>query len=600
MSIVLSFVLIAMALSAFGWGFGLSTILKLRFQDRLEQVCTSTFLGTAVLASIVPLLGALGGLRRWPLAAILVAGVGLVFALSGRLIPRAPRTLMAPSEKAIVLALFVCAAGAFVGALAPIGFIDALTYHVFEAREYVRAGHLIDLPNIWQSYQPISVEMLYAWGIALVDDRMAPLVDWGLGALTLAATYLLARRRTNRLGGLIAAATFYCTAMTAWESTSCFVELGVALGLTASLFALLKWNDTDETAWLSVAGVMAGFAASCKLTAVQVPVFLGIVIVYLSARHTRGVQRTARALAIFGGLALAIVGPWYLRSFLLTGNPVYPFLPSVFGPNSTNGDVKQILDSYGSGKSPLNLLLSPWYLISQGGRTENGQFLNPLPFLLAPVILWRCRRSWEFRSVLAVCLLWFVVWLKTAQIARYLLPIQPLAAVLVADAVTFLLLEGGVRRSIGTIAAVLFIGFSALGGVLYDSQFFPVVFGRESRDAYLARTSWYYPLYQQLNAELPKGSRVLTDDAPTYYLDVPHTRLRNAEFAKGAAYVRDLIVKGHYTHVVVHNNPAVDAVMGALFPVAKRDWRRSYDLLVSRTFGGAVNVTATLYSVSLD
>lgn len=603
MTLVLASLVVAIACSAFGWGLTIVTPLRLRFEDRLEQLTVTSALGTTVLSFAVFLLSLIGALGRPYLFALVAVGIGIALLGLRRnaVLPRGaspfPRTL---ARNLLMAGLGICVVANFAGALAPISFIDALTYHVYEAREYLRAGRLIELKHTWQSYQPISVEMLYTLAMGLLDDRLIPLVDWALGILTLFATLTLGRRFAGPLGGLIAAATFYCTAMVAWESTSCFIELGIAAGGTIALHAILRWTDTDDWSWLVVAGLAAGFAATCKLTAAQLPVYLALALFYLSLVAHRGWGKSLKAVAAFGAIVLAMVVPWYVRSYVLTGNPVYPFLPSVFGANPSNHEIQQILASYGKGRSTLDLVLSPWFLVSQGGLSENGQFLNPLPFLFAPIIFLRARQSREARAVLGVGLLWFCLWLKTAQIARYLIPIQPFAAVLVGDATVFLLASNLLRRRLAISCCIVFIGFSGLTAVLYDSQFVRVVLGFESREAYLARTSWFFDLYQDVAREL-RGVKpapyLLTDEGPTYYLDLPHNRLRNADFANGPEGVWAIIQAGRYTHVLVHNNRDIDAVLRRLSPRVVLLWKRQYDLPVSRTFGGTLPAAATLWRV---
>lgn len=588
----------ALAASACGWGLGVTLLLKVSWQDRLEQLCVSTGLGTLLLAFSMFALSLAGHLQR-PLLVVLIAGGVVVLALRLRsVVPRGESSPRAWPARLLVFALGACAIANFVGALAPISFIDAMLYHVYEAREFLRAGRLIELRHTWQSYQPISVEMLYTLGLGLLDDRMPPLIDWGLGVLALFSALLLGRRIAGPLGGLIGAATFYCTAMVAWESTSCFVELGIAVGATLATFALLRWNETEERPWLIVAGLMAGFAATCKLTAAQLPVYLTLVLLHLSVVRRRSLRRSLAAAAIFAGISLSLVAPWYLRSYLLTGNPIYPFLPSVFGANPTAHEIQQILAFYGSGKTPLDLLLAPWHLVSRGSLSENGQFLNPLPFLFAPIILWRARKEGPLRSLLIVCVLWFLLWLKTAQIARYLVPVQAIACALVGDAAVFMLSSSALRRRIAAFSCAVFIGFSALTAGFYDSQFLRVVFGVESREAYLARTSWYYTLYQELGRELPRDAYLLTDESPTYYLPLRHDRLRSVDFLGGADHLRALIREHPYTHILVHNGAEIDEVLLGLKPMVERLWRRHYQLVSSRSFGGTIPTSATLYRIA--
>jgi len=276
---------------------------------------------------------------------------------------------------------------------------------------------------------------------------------------------------------------------------------------------------------------------------ILVPIAVAVLLSFVLSPLVRAFQRmkVPRSIAVLSAVSLALVAPWYLRAWLWTGNPVYPFLPSLFGANNTNGEVQQILAIYGSGRGPGDLLMAPWRLVSHGDRFESGESLNPLPFLLAPVILWRARRPGERQGLLLVAACWFVAWLNTAQIARYLVPIQPIAAALVADALVVLLGSTAFRRRLAVAACVLFAAFGTLATLLYDAQFVPVVMGRETEQAYLGRTSWFYVVHQDLGRELPPGSRVLASEGPTYYLDVPHDRMRRAEFLSGPEHVLQVL-----------------------------------------------------------
>jgi len=603
MSMILAIVIGALGFSAVGWGLTILHALKLKCPERLERITVAAALGTGWLSFSVFVMAATGVLHRPILVILVLIGVGLGgwrFRLSSTptqivLGNSTPRNLL-------VGALVICVVANFIGGLAPISFIDALMYHVFEAREYLRAGRLIELKHTWQSYQPISVEMLYTLALGIFDDRLVPLVDWALGVLALFATLALGRRLAGPQVGLLAAAAFYCTAMVAWESTSCFIELGIAAGGAISLLALLRWNDTDEWAWLVVAGLAAGFAAGCKLTAAQMPLYLSLAILYLSRDSGHSLRRTLISAAAFASISLALVLPWYIRSYLLTGNPFYPFLPSIFGANPSIADIQVILGSYGMGKSTWDLLLSPWLLVSEGARSENGQFLNPLPFLLAPVIVWRAYQERERRTILGFCVLWFLFWLKTAQVARYLVPIQPFATVLAADAAMFLASSSRLRRRLSITCCALFVGFSTLTVVLYNAHFLRVVVGLETREAYLTRTSWFYELYRDVDHELENypttRAYVLTDEGPTYYLQTAHNRLRNTDFAQPPADLWAAIVTGQYTHVLIHNNPASDAALARLAPRLIRVWKKHYELPVSRSFGGTTPAFSTFWKVN--
>jgi len=69
-----------------------------------------------------------------------------------------------------------------------------------------------------------------------------------------------------------------------------------------------------------------------------------------------------------------------------------------------------------------------------------------------------------------------------------------------------------------------------LSTLLTLKTFAPVVFHRESADAYLARMSSYYTLYKTVEKDVPPDALILTNQGPTYYLDRPHVRVSDALF----------------------------------------------------------------------
>jgi hypothetical protein len=282
--------LLLIVAAAHGYGHAAARALQLQLATRLERVTISIGLGTGGLIVINFLLGLTHLMGR--VSALLMILPAAAFGVS-RLVATA-REASAPAAEprwlrvCLLLALAVCAAANLLGTLAPPSFIDALVYHLFIARTYVRAGGIIQLPSIWQSYQPLGVEMLFSLGFALHGAVLAALAHTGLGLLVACTTALLGRRVAGPLGGTWAAAIFYCTAMVAWESTSCFVELGITAFSTLGFYALLRWSDDENPRWLIVAAFFMGAAGICKLTAIQFSIVAAGLVAWVSWRRGQG------------------------------------------------------------------------------------------------------------------------------------------------------------------------------------------------------------------------------------------------------------------------------------------------------------------------
>jgi 4-amino-4-deoxy-L-arabinose transferase-like glycosyltransferase len=596
--------LTAIAAAAFGYGALVARALKLELPTRLDRAVVSMALGAGALVVLMFALGLLHLFRRGlfmisVVPAAVFGAASFVRALRDAA-PRADGRTLGRAGGAVLAALLASVAANFFGTLAPVSFIDALFYHLFIARTYAEAGRIVEIPAIWQSYQPMGIEMLYTLAHGVRGPIVAALIHAALGVLAAGGAALIGRRLAGRMGGLLAAAIFYCTAMTAWESTSCFIELGTAAFSTVGVYALLRFGDDDrQLRWLVAAALLLGCAGICKLTAAQMPVIAAPLVAWISWRQRRSWAVVAGRVALFGGIALAFSVPWYVHSYLWSGNPVYPFATRLFGDNSDYAQVWSILDHYGPGRTPKDLLLAPWRLLAAGDLFENGQFLSPLPVVLAPVIARRlCLKGSRDRRMLAVlAVLAFLIWLSSAHIARYLVPMQPLAAVLAADALVGLAGAGRWRLRLAVATAALFIGFGTASTLAFQKKFALVVLGRVTPDAYLARNSWFYAAYRMVVASVPANGKVLTNMGPTYYLDRPHVRIRDDEFQVGADRLAQVLADGHFTHVFVHGNLGLEPVVAALGPRVRLLWRRDFEMAVSRTFGGTTGYPAALYEV---
>ena len=599
---------VAICAAALGYGLTLCRWLRVGFKSALEQIVLCLTLGLGLLSLFVLTVGLSGVLVPAVLMGLVALGVLLV-AVQGTRIVRSGQSKATLYLRALAGSLprwfqwgllsgfVVCTVANVVGALAPPSFIDALYYHLLGPKLHAAAGAVVEIPWLWQTYQPVAVEMLYTLGIALDGPGLACLLHTALGLSAAGGAALLAQHVAGPRGGWIAAVLAYGTAMIAWESTSGFVELGVAAFGTLCVYSLLRWRVGGERGWLVLAALMGGFAASCKLPGVLIPLLGGVALVYLGLSANHGFRRTALSLIGFGALSLVVVSPWYLRAYAWTGNPVYPFMPSVFGPNAEYGDLWVNLGQYGTGRSLLDLMLAPWRLVTSGDLFERSQFLSPVPLFLAPVIAWRALRQPEIRLLVIFAGLYFLAWFSSAHVARYLVPLAPILAALCADAL--LALWDTRSRLFRWGAALAFFPALMMGiasTLAYNAPLAKVVVGLESETAYLTRTAWHYELYRRLTAELPPDVRILTSLGGTYYLDRPHVGVKSRAFRQGPVRLAARIQDGGYTHVLVQAGDEEAAVRECGAQVALV-WHHDGVLIQSRSFGGGIPHRVALFRV---
>lgn len=489
----------------------------------------------------------------WAVAGAMAAagvGISLRIAKGVRVVEVAQPALVGALSWMAPVSLVVLGLMALVGALAPpSGWEwDSLSYQLAAPKAWVLAGRIHYLPYDHHSNFPFTWNMLYLWMLSSGSVAAAKLFHWMCGLLLCGLVAVFARRhlRDGRLVAPTAALSFATLPIVVWESTTAYVDLATALFTWMSIHALVNAASDVESGregwagslrWLVVSGVSMGFALGTKMTCLVFLAmgFAGIVLWQPVVRRRFEMRSLAHAMA-WAGLALAVGAVWYVKTWIWTGNPVYPFFWSLFGGKFWNAEnaAKYAADqaSFGFGKGMAQLASAPWDITMERSLVPPGRgwvfteyvdfglspfllaFLIPLPFLL------RRRDPAVVVTVLfgaGVLLSWFVLMQQT----RYLLPALPGLAV--AAAAAWAQANAPVRK-----AGTVLLGFCAIWAVVraFDiaGSAWGVVTGAEPQDRYLARRLGPVATAQRwINENSPKDAKVLLVDEPRgFYLDRPY------------------------------------------------------------------------------
>ncbi|RMG36726.1 MAG: phospholipid carrier-dependent glycosyltransferase [Planctomycetota bacterium] len=359
-------------------------------------------------------------------------------------------------------------------ALPPVDF-DVKEYHLQGPKEFWQNGRITMLPhNVYTSF-PFLTEMLSLAAMVVRGDWFrgalaGKLVLASFGPLTALGLYAFGRRLFSPGVGWLAALVHLSTPWIYRISIIAYAEGGLTFYLFATL-ACLMWMEAEPAARSGrggplLLGFLAGSAMACKYPAavtVVIPAFA-----WLSVRVLRGAgpadsqETTAadpgthtgrsaadathssdhseqspsshpsvwHAVARAGGLfvlggALA-VGPWLVKNWQETGNPVYPLLYSVFG----GVDWDPQLDArWRAAHSPPHFHPSD-VLVKLVDVTLKSDWQSALVFALAPLAVCavtglRRRLAWMLWAVIGYE--FAVWWLLTHRIDRFWVPLLPAA-----------------------------------------------------------------------------------------------------------------------------------------------------------------------------
>jgi len=514
---------------------GLLPPVGLENPSRIFEFAIQTSLGAAFWTLAFFFLGLAGGFNV-P-AAFIVTAIGIAGAVYGS---RRLAASSKPNEElerfqkldGILFALIgMPVALALITALAPPIAKDTLLYHFSVPKAFVASGGLVYIEGNIASYMSLSSEMHIVWAMLLggvssprAAEAAAGAVIWLFLPILLLAVYGWARTvNLSRRWSLMAALMVAAVPTVYYVAASGYIDLASTLFVTLAIFAFGQWSKTQDRVWVLFAAIFLGTALAAKL--ITLFIFAPLVLIVLWRARAEP-EKTAKLLASgLAALVLAVViaAPWYVRTWVETGSPLFPFYTSVWKGDAVGWDaarsslIQQKDAQYGGlEKTPVDYLLTPLSLSfnSQPDLITHFDGVLGVGFLFGLSVLglalWKFELPIEPKIAATVAFISFLFWMFSSQQLRYLLPIFPALAVgVVVAARTISEKVGGFRSvTIGSIA-----GLSAVGILVIASWFLQVaptrtVFGGETRESFLTRNLDYYPYYELLNAQAGPNSKV--------------------------------------------------------------------------------------------
>lgn len=556
---------------------------RVAIDDGLRRRLTVLSIGFAVISSVVFLLGLVDVFHRWTLIAVAAAGATLALPFLPREVaPARAAWRRADRSRRLVVATAAIVLVDVILSAAPPTSGDAIAYHLSAPKLWLEAGRIFPVWWSWQSFQPFSAEMHFALALALEGGRAAMVVGSLFAAFSAACVYGLARALAGTHVAAVAALLWVGQGVFVWEATGGFVEL-----LLAGFVALAAWHvvalrETGRAGDAAWAGLSAGLAAAVKYHGL---VFLPVLAVLALLAIGRG--RRILALAAFAALA-CIALPWYVRNWIVTGNPAYPFLADVFGGRYLDAATRYDLDQSlaGTGIPGIaRLPIFPLEFLLHTDRYERGYSFSPALFALPLVAVAVGTRM--LRLIALGIVVYLVVWWEEMQqVTRYLLPVLPFAAVLAGWAAAWLWEQRTPgRRVLLTLAAVTAIPLVAITG-LFAWRTAPGALGLEREGRYVQRLTGTYDAFRWLDTRLPPDGRVLVGIRDLYWLDRPYAAYDITLFNFGQPTQQAVARMRRYdVRYLAFLNGGLPTPLQPLRPRLERLARLDVPLVTSRTLG---------------
>lgn len=373
------------------------------------------------------------------------------------------------------LILIILQAGVnLIGAIGPELAFDALWYHLTLPKIYLQ-NHSIDYISgglLYYSAMPKLGEMLYTAALLLHTEILAKIIHLTFGILTSIAIFAMARNYLSPLFSLLAVLIFYTNLVVAWQSTTAYIDLIRTFFEFLTLWGFINWVEKKEVKWLVASSIMIGLSITTKLLAIGSLVIFSFLIIWVyfqKIKPTRPVLMITSIL-VYWCIALLIPLPWFIFSFLNTGNPIYPFFTNVY-PISINSDLLNLK----------HLISDIWIFFTSLPDPISLIYILLIPFLITSFK----KFPYAIKLITLYSLLAIIFWYITPRTGggRFILPYLPafsfIAAIVISQFKTYRLV---------LISVVIFV---ALTTIIYrgaaNLKYVPVLIGKTSKQEFLAK-----------------------------------------------------------------------------------------------------------------
>ncbi len=423
----------------------------------------------------------------------------------------------------------------FIGALGPELAFDALWYHLTIPKMYLENHSIYFIPGglLYYSGMPKLGEMLYIGGLAFGNEIIAKVIHFSFGLFTCFALYKIQRKFLSPLISMIGVVIFYSNPVVAWESITAYVDLIRTFFEVMALWAFVNWREDGKIKWFIWSALMAGLAITIKLLAVGSLIIFSILIIYYEAKRDASkikihntyyiILNTFIRTFAYWLIALAVLLPWLMFSYINTGNPVYPFFSKIY---------KIVPEAL----SILGFFRDFWILFMRSADP-----ISPVYMIFLPLIIWffwckRLRSSSisKFLNVVGIySFISIVVWYFTPRTGggRFILPYLPAFSIVCAATFNFLI---GNKKKYGEqiskllIILIIFVSFiSIVYRFAANSKYIFVLSGRETKQMFLANHlnfafGDFYDIDGYFKKNIKKEDKVLLIGFHNlYYVDFP-------------------------------------------------------------------------------
>jgi 4-amino-4-deoxy-L-arabinose transferase-like glycosyltransferase len=416
---------------------------------------------------------------------------------------------------------------------------DEVAYHLAIPKIYIQNHALTYISFIPYSNWPLETEMLFTLGLLLSSETLTHLISWIAFLLTCVGIYIFGQRYFGTRTGLLSATVFSATPMVTTLAGTALIELPLTLFTFLATMTMVDWLETQENNLWLLSALFGGLAASTKLNAALVPLILALFMAIVLFRRKCSPSSVGKRFMIYGLIAAGVVAPWYVKTWIMTGNPFWPFLFGILGGRNWDALGSEYLFGFirlpNMALTPANWLRGLWFLTADPVKfgpyrvSLGWQYLILLPFTIPALIRRKPNPRRILRAMAILGLIFYTSWFLQTHQTRFLMPTTAILALVAAVGITWLWQRKPGGWSFWPILIqgsllIFMLGTNWLVSPVdrnHVASRWPYLSGQITRDQFLESQIPGYDTYLFANHNLPTDAYVWLAlyESRGYYLD---------------------------------------------------------------------------------
>jgi len=294
--------------------------------------------------------------------------------------------------------------------LAPTTAWDGLAYHYPLPYLWLKSHSFYNIPTIIYSNFPSSAELIFLLGFAANSDIAANHLTWFAGFLCILYLFYFGNRYFTPETALAAGIIFYSYPIIYVEELQGgYIDLFQVFYIFAALDLLYEWISTRTRFSILLAAAFMGFTLCIKHSGYFTFIFFLSYLIVILIKSKLNRAHSIIDLILFIIIPLLFPLGWYIKSYIYTGNPIYPFLYHAFGGTcSTAPDIMY----WANPKVTMGFFQTIFYPFFASLKVSMVQFpfrlLPPSLIALIPFIILRFKRN-SFTLLILSYSIFFIV-----------------------------------------------------------------------------------------------------------------------------------------------------------------------------------------------